>query len=119
MQNLGDALGAFARAIGVAKHQAEDALYSERSARAAFSRRSLLAGGAALAGSRAFSFAKPPEVFTLPPGHLLWECHWQVLQPGQSIRGLFKATRESPVVVTCTFDGKEWRYIGHHDLKEA
>jgi hypothetical protein len=43
------ALFRFAQLLGVQPHQAEDALHSERAARAVLSRRSLFAAGAALA----------------------------------------------------------------------
>lgn len=43
------ALQSFARMLGIAQHQAEDALHSERAARAVLSRRSFFAAGSALA----------------------------------------------------------------------
>jgi len=46
----------FAKMIGVPEHQAEDALHSERAARATLTRRNLFAGGAALAAGSVFSF---------------------------------------------------------------
>lgn len=54
----------FASLIGVAPRHAEDALYSERAARATLSRRSMLSASAALATGVAFGFAVPePQVF--------------------------------------------------------
>ena len=41
--------------LGIAEHQAEDALHSERAARAVLSRRSFFAAGAALAAGTAFT----------------------------------------------------------------
>lgn len=55
------ALDSLAKLIGVRRHQAEDALYSERAARAVLSRRDLFAAGGALAAGSAFSFALPPR----------------------------------------------------------
>lgn len=49
----------FAKLLGLPVHQAEDALYSERSARAVLSRRSLFAAAGALAAGTAFSFPVP------------------------------------------------------------
>jgi hypothetical protein len=43
------ALQSFARMLGIAQHQAEDALHSEHAARAVLSRRSFFAAGASLA----------------------------------------------------------------------
>lgn len=53
------ALQRFATMLGIGEHQAEDALHSERAARAVLSRRNLFAAGAAMAAGSAFSFAKP------------------------------------------------------------
>ncbi len=49
-------LKTFAKMIGVPEHQAEDALHSERAARATLTRRNLFAAGAALAAGSVFSF---------------------------------------------------------------
>jgi hypothetical protein len=56
------ALATLARMLGVGAHQAEDALQSERAARAALSRRDLFAAAGALAAGSAFSFAAPQGV---------------------------------------------------------
>lgn len=53
------ALQRFAQMLGLAPSAAEDALHSERAARAVLSRRDLLAASGALAGASLFSFAKP------------------------------------------------------------
>jgi len=56
-------LAALAKLLGVKRHTAEDALHSERSARAVLSRRELFAAGGALAVGSAFSFLRPmPEL---------------------------------------------------------
>ncbi len=58
----------FAKMIGVPEHQAEDALRSERAARATLTRRNLFAGGAALAANSVFSFpAAPAPSVAFPP----------------------------------------------------
>jgi hypothetical protein len=57
------ALQTLARMLGVPQHQAEDALHSERAARAVISRRNLFAAGAAMVGASAFSFAAPVKGF--------------------------------------------------------
>lgn len=55
-------LSRFAKLLGLPHHQAEDALHSERAARAVLTRRSFFAAGGAMAASLAFSFPvpKPP-----------------------------------------------------------
>jgi hypothetical protein len=59
------ALSNLAKMLGVPAHQAEDALHSERAARAVLSRRSLFAAGAALAaGSLLVGGPLPLHVFT-------------------------------------------------------
>jgi len=52
-------LAALAKLLGVKRHQAEDALHSERAARAVLSRRELFAASGALAAGAVFSFANP------------------------------------------------------------
>ena len=69
----------FAKMIGVPEHQAEDALHSERAARATLTRRNLFAGGAALAAGSVFSFPTPAPI-VLP---------WNVLLPLFLPGGLF------------------------------
>ena len=51
-------LSRFAKLLGLPTHQAEDALHSERAARAVLSRRSFFAAGGALAAGTAFSFGR-------------------------------------------------------------
>jgi len=78
----------FAKMIGVPEHQAEDALRSERAARATLTRRNLFAGGAALAANSVFSFpaapapsvAFPPIPFgaTWYPYVVAWGMHYQM-----------------------------------------
>jgi hypothetical protein len=48
--------------LGVPQHQAEDALHSERAARAVISRRNLFAAGGALAAGAVWSFPGGGEV---------------------------------------------------------
>lgn len=52
-------LAKLAGLLGVAPHHAEDALHSERAARAVLSRRNFFAASGALAIGSAFSFARP------------------------------------------------------------
>lgn len=61
-------LAAFGRAVGVSIDNAEAALYSERGAHVALSRRSLLAAGSAMATAAMFSFPIPysPDAVVLP-----------------------------------------------------
>lgn len=59
---MGSALQTFARMLGIAEHQAEDALHSERAAKAVLSRRSFFAAGAALAAGTAFAEIHVPVV---------------------------------------------------------
>ncbi len=54
------ALARFAKLLGLPSHQAEDAMHSERAARAVLSRRSFFAASGALAAASAFSFAATP-----------------------------------------------------------
>jgi hypothetical protein len=56
------ALSALARMLGVHRSLAEDALHSERAAKAVLSRRSLFAAGAAMATGSVFSFPVPAKV---------------------------------------------------------
>jgi hypothetical protein len=63
------ALQVLARMLGVPQHQAEDALHSERAARAVLSRRNLLAAGAALAAGATWSF---PNIDVIGPGEEIW-----------------------------------------------
>lgn len=60
-------LAALARMLGIKPGQAEDALHSERAARAVLSRRDLFAAGGALAAGSVFSFAPvwQPNAFML------------------------------------------------------
>jgi hypothetical protein len=57
------ALAKLAAMLGVGSHQAEDALYSERAARAVLARRDFLAAGAAMATGAAFSELQPAGFF--------------------------------------------------------
>lgn len=50
--------------LGIRPHQAEDALHSERAARAVLSRRDLFAAGSAMAVGSVFSFAKPAQALS-------------------------------------------------------
>lgn len=59
-----EALATLARMLGVHRSLAEDALHSERAAKAVLSRRSLFAAGAAMATGSVFSFGTPAKVFT-------------------------------------------------------
>jgi hypothetical protein len=56
------ALSTLARMLGLPPRLAEDALHSERAAKAVLSRRSLFAAGAAMASGAAFSFPVPAKV---------------------------------------------------------
>lgn len=56
------ALAKLARMLGIDEHQAEDALHSERAARAVLTRRNLFAASAAMAMGAAFSIPKPLEL---------------------------------------------------------
>ncbi len=49
------ALDTFAKLLGLPRHQAEDALHSERAAKAVLSRRSFFAAGAALAAGTVYA----------------------------------------------------------------
>lgn len=60
------AFDVFAKMIGVRSDQADDALRSERAARATLSRRSFGAVAASLVAGTAFSFAPHEEMFRLP-----------------------------------------------------
>lgn len=68
----------FSKLVGVSPRHAEDALYSERAARATLSRRGMLGASAALAAGVAFGFPTPPkgQVFRLvyadTDGNYLW-----------------------------------------------
>lgn len=53
------AFDTFARLLGIKPDHAEDALHSERAARAVLTRRNLFAAGGALAAGSVFSFPKP------------------------------------------------------------
>jgi hypothetical protein len=53
-------LSALARMLGIKTDLAEDALHSERAARAVLTRRNLFAAGGALAAGSVFSFGVPP-----------------------------------------------------------
>lgn len=57
------ALATLARMLGLEARNAEAALYSDRVARVALSRRGLMAGGACLATGAAFSFATPAATY--------------------------------------------------------
>lgn len=52
-------LNALARLLGIKPDHAEDALHSERAARAVLTRRNLFAAGGALAAGSVFSFGRP------------------------------------------------------------
>lgn len=52
----------FASLIGVAPRHAEDALHSERCAKATLSRRGMFGASAALAAGVAFGFPEPPKI---------------------------------------------------------
>ena len=56
------ALATLARMLGVRRDLAEDALHSERAAKAVLSRRNLFAAGAAMATGSVFSFAAPARL---------------------------------------------------------
>lgn len=64
---IGAALTKLAGMLGVRPELAEDALHSERAARAVLTRRNLLAAGAALASGAAFSLPVPE-----PEGRWVW-----------------------------------------------
>lgn len=64
---IGAALTKLAGMLGVRPELAEDALHSERAARAVLTRRNLLAAGAALASGAAFSLPVPE-----PAGQWVW-----------------------------------------------
>jgi hypothetical protein len=55
-------LGVLARILGIKPDLAEDALHSERAARAVLTRRNLFAAGGALAAGSVFSFGAPARV---------------------------------------------------------
>lgn len=57
------ALRSFARLLGLRDDQAEDALVSERAARAVLTRRDFFAASAALASAKAFSFGAPVSTY--------------------------------------------------------
>lgn len=79
------ALSSFARLLGLPVHQAEDALYSERAARAVLSRRAFGAAVGALVCGTAFSFATPKV-------KLLWNAFdfsW-ILAPSQTMAELLE-----------------------------
>jgi hypothetical protein len=59
-------LAALAKLLGVRRHLAEDALHSERAARAVLSRRELFVASGALAAGSVFSFSAP-KPFVLHP----------------------------------------------------
>lgn len=90
---------ALARLLGVKRHQAEDALHSERAARAVLSRRELFAASGALAAGTAFSFSQPARV-VLPKSlwatldlaaqinvNLVYRLAWATLLPFEVISG--------------------------------
>jgi hypothetical protein len=68
----------FSKLIGVSPQHAEDALYSERAARATLSRRGMFGASAALAAGMAFGFQSPPRtelyrlVYADTDGNYIW-----------------------------------------------
>ena len=73
-------LSRFARLLGLPAHQAEDALHSERAARAVLSRRSFFAAGGALAAGSAFSFG--PVATTARAGSIVEVAMYPLMAAG-------------------------------------
>ena len=66
-------LSRFARLLGLPAHQAEDALHSERAARAVLSRRSFFAASGAMAAGTGFAFGAPASSRLTWPLDVSWE----------------------------------------------
>jgi hypothetical protein len=97
-------LDRFARLLGLPPEDAEDALHSDRAARAVLTRRSFFAAAGAMAAGTAFSFAPPVDEFHYLfrsgdyPTKLVGVGNWMPTDPGP----FFGVDRSSAVL-------KGWR----------
>ena len=131
------ALSTLARMLGVSPRLAEDALHSERAAKAVLSRRSLFAAGAAMAGGSAFSFPEPRrdairvwlngqplpltriEVTTFPPLCESMVGLWTEVDPRVEMTAIDRAVWHRSSTLLIEYDDKVYESTGRIMQTEA